>query len=366
MPLELLDHIQHPEARLDKSKPVYVISYTEVRAKAFCNKLEAYGYRTFYIEEGGVEAWCKQNLKTLKSCRDTNKWELANTNGTKPNSSFNFEIAIKPIIPLGHYFRSIVGVAWFFEKMNCNIKFVFKESFNYFENSTLQLCRESSPENYIALQLPIRQFDRYDLWIPAKHACSVISRLTIKKEIQEQADEWVRANLKTHWIGIHFRGTDRTTQSRYFIEIDTYISYLKKVVAKNCSIFVCSDQAQFVDRMNETFPGRVFSRDIQRSYDNRNLHRTACYANQQQRIDALIDLLILSKANLVYKTTGEFANLVRFFNPIVKIVAPYSDDHLRRKYLSKNFVRFPKAHLLVKQSFLKYYYGKIRARLRNI
>ena len=58
IPLELLDHIQHPEARLDKSKPVYVISYTEARAKAFCHRLEALGYRTFYVEEGGVEAWC--------------------------------------------------------------------------------------------------------------------------------------------------------------------------------------------------------------------------------------------------------------------------------------------------------------------
>ena len=129
--------------------------------------------------------------------------------------------------------------------------------------------------------------------------------------------------------------------------------------------------------MNKAFPGRVFSRDIQRSSDDKSLHASACYGGYQQKKDALIDILILSKANLIYKTTGGFSSLTRYFNPAVKIVSSPTFDYRHRKYRSENFVRIPKAHLLVKQSFLKYYYGKLclhlkyhyrklRVRLRNI
>ena len=368
VPLELLDHIEQPQAVWSKSKPVYVISYSEAHSKVFCSRLEKLGYRTFYVEEDGVKEWCRQNLSvidTLKSCRDMDKSALATTNGTAPNPTLNFEIAVKPSIPLGQYFRSIVGVAWFFEKMNCNIKFVFAEDFNYFENSTLKVSPQSSPQSYIALKLYMREFESYYVWVSSEYAYSVMSRLTIKKEIQEQADEWMRANLKDNWIGVHFRGTDQLLASDY-IKPDIYISYLKKVVAKNRSIFVCSDQAQFIDRMSEAFPGRVFSRSIHRSYDNRSLHRHIDYAGLQQRKDSLIDLLILSEAGFVYKTAGTFSSLTRFFNPESKIISLSGKDSVFRRYLPENFVRVPKSHLLTQQNFLKYYYGKLRIRLRSI
>ena len=353
IPLELLDHIQQPKARWNKSSPVYVISYTEARSKAFCHKLEALGYRTFYVEEGGVEAWCRRHLSvidTLKSCRDTNQSALEIINGTRSNPTFNFEIAIEGIPDLGHYFRSIVGIAWFFEKMNCNVKFVFAEGFDYFENSTLKVSPKSSFENYMALRLHMREFDRYHVWITSEYAYSVMSRLTIKKEIQEEADEWVRANLKGDWIGVHFRGTDLVVRkhNKGFIALEVYMSYLKRVINKNHSIFVCSDQAQFIDRMNETFPSRVFSRNIQRSYDNKGLHHHVDYKGFQQQKDALIDLLVLSKASLIYKTAGAFSILTRFFNPAIKIISCIDSDRQYLKYIPDNFIPTPKTHLLVK------------------
>ena len=352
IPLELLDHIQHPEAIWKKSEPVYVISYTEARSKAFCHKLETLGYRTFYIEEGKVEAWCRNHLSvidTTKNCRVPYQSALATTNGTVSNPIFNFKIVIKKTPALGHYFRAIVGIAWFFEKMNCNIKFVFDERFNYFENFTLKVSPESSCNNYIALRLNMREFDRYYTWIASDYAYSVMSRLTINKELQEEADEWVGANLKGDWIGVHFRGCDLPqSQSGRKYDMDNYMSYLKKVIDKKRSIFVCSDQAQFIDRMSESFPGRVFSRDIQRSYDNKGLHKHVEYSGFQQRKDALIDLLVLSNASLVYKAGGRFSSVIRFFNPEAKTVSFVSSHKHYRKYIPKNFVRTPEARLLVK------------------
>ena len=352
VPLELLDHIQQPEAGWNKSKPVYVISYTEVRSKVFCHKLESLGYRTFYVEEGAVEAWCRKNLSIVSIIdhQKTDKSALAITNGTASNPTFNFEIVVRGTPALGHYFRTILGIAWFFEKMNCNIKFVFSRRYNYFENSILKVSQESSFENYIALRLNMREFMNYYIWITSEYAYSVMSRLIIKREIQEEAEEWVDTNLIGDWIGVHFRGTDTMMRKHTegFIELEVYMSYLKRVVDKHRSIFVCSDQAQFIERMNEAFPGRVFSRSIQRSYDNRNLHYNADYRGGQQQKEALIDLLVLSKANLIYKTAGAFSISTRFFNPAIKIISCINSDRKYLKYLPENFVPPSKVHLLAK------------------
>ncbi len=351
IPLELLDHIQHPEAKWNKSKPVYVISYAEARAKAFCHKLEALGYRTFYIKEGGVKAWCRKNLSIINiiDLRDTDKSALLATNGTGSDFVFNFKILKQQAAGWANYLNEIISIAWVFEKMNCNIKFVFEEDSSYFENSTPKVLQESSFENCIALRFIRRAFGDYSMLISSEYAYSVMSRLTINKKIQEQADEWVRANLKGNWIGVHFRGTDLTKQrSKDYIEPDTYISYLKKVVAKNLNIFACSDQAQFIDKMHEAFPDRVFARSIRRSYDQKPLHRRTHYKGPQQKKDALIDILILSKADLIYKTGGRFSNSTRYFNPEIKIITP---NKRWCAYISENFVGIPKADLPARSNF---------------
>ena len=356
IPLELLDHIQHPEAKWSKSEPVYVISYTEARSKAFCHKLETLGYRTFYVEEGGVEAWCRQYLSILSIVdhENTDKLALMATSGAESGCFvFNFKIFVKKLPGWANFLPMVISQAWFFEKMNCNVMFLFNESYNYFENSTLKVAQKFSFENCIALRFGKEKFPNHSLWISSEYAYSVISRLTIKKEIQDEADQWARINLKGDWIGVHYRGTDRTTpkQVENHVKMDTYISYLKKVVDKHRSIFVCSDQAQFIDQINDAFPGKVFSRDIQRSYDEQSLHRGDFYKGPQQRIDALIDLLVLSKTDIIYKTGGEFPHLTRFFNPTIKIISLVGHDNQHYRYLPENFVHVPQDHLLVKRNF---------------
>ena len=92
-----------------------------------------------------------------------------------------------------------------------------------------------------------------------------------------------------------------------------------------CSIFACSDQAQFIDEMKAAFPGRVFARDIKRSYNDWPLHfHSASCADQDiyaQQRDALIDVLVLAKAGLIYTTGSGFVDVVRYFNPETKIVS---------------------------------------------
>ena len=235
-------------------------------------------------------------------------------------------------------FFMLVGVIWFGERMNINIKFNFIKLGHLFENS---IFTHSQKYGY----RDIKQLLYCQLWenyakiaIPSEYGYKIISKLAIKEEFSSQVDEWIDSNLQGDWVGVHYRGTDSQP-----IKMEPYISYLKEVLDDRCNIFACSDRAQFIEQIKKVFPGRVFSREIIRSYDNTSLHRGTEYHGSQQMEDALIDVLILSKAKLIYTTGSWFAEIVRFFNPSVKIISL-----VRRKYHEKidNFIPVPKAHLI--------------------
>ena len=242
----------------------------------------------------------------------------------------------------------IVGVAWFGEKMNINIKFNFTGLEDIFENSLLIHSEKHRNENP-------KQLEEAALWrnyakvaIPSEYGYKIISRLKIKEALLKQADEWVNSNLQGDWVSVHYRGTDRRDICRHrLMGTESYIAYLKEVLDDQCSIFACSDQAQFIEQIKEAFPGRVFSREITRSYDNEPLHRSTTYRGNQQVQDARIDILILSRAKLIYTTGSWFVDVVRFFNPAVKIIS-FDLIFTRFKYYRKidNFIPIPKAHLL--------------------
>ena len=245
----------------------------------------------------------------------------------------------------------IVGVTWFGEKMNINIKFSFTGLEDVFENSMLIHSEKHRNENP-------KQLREIALWrnyakvaIPSEYGYKIISRLKIKEALLKQADEWVNSNLQGDWVSVHYRGTDRRDICRHrLMGTESYIAYLKEVLDDQCSIFACSDQSQFIEQVKEAFPGRVFSREITRSYDNRPLHRSTTYRGDQQVQDALIDILILSKTKLIYTTGSWFVDVVRFFNPAVKIIS-FDLIFTRFKYYRKidNFIPIPKAHLLKKE-----------------
>ena len=242
----------------------------------------------------------------------------------------------------------ILGTVYLGEKMNTNIKFDPTDLLEGVFEDSMWICSEKHQCK------DFNQFKKTDLCenyakfaIPAEYGHKIISRLKIKEALLKQADEWVNSNLQGDWVSVHYRGTDA---QRGYIAIEAYIAYLKEVLDDSCSIFACSDQAQFIEQVKEAFPGRVFSREITRSYDNRPLHKGETYRSNQQIKDALIDILILSKAKLIYTTGSWFIEVVRFFNPAVKIVS-FELMRPRFKYLKKidNFIPIPQAHLLKKE-----------------
>ena len=243
---------------------------------------------------------------------------------------------------LGSYFPRIIGVAWLCEKLGINVKFTFPDTYitggsNLFENSILNYAKTCHPENFTKLKKPLAELNyRKGIYpspwegfakreISSEYGYKIISRLSIKQEIQQQADQWSNENIRKECIGVHYRRTDILDELRT-ISIDNYIGYLKKAINNHYQIYACSDSALFIDAIHEAFPNRVVSRDITRSKDGRSLHRHEPYAGHQQRQDALIDMLTLAKCKMIYTMGSNFIETIRFLNPKIKMINLYKRD----------------------------------------
>ena len=247
--------------------------------------------------------------------------------------------------PLSTTLHLVVGVKWFCEKIKIKVGFAFTNHDDFFENSRLELSRKKHCEileNPVSFRV-VRVLIYYArAKIPSEYGHKIISKLKVKEELQRQADAWTNNNLRGNWLAVHYRGTD--TNKFRKIEIENYIAYIKEVLDDHSSILACSDQSQFIDQIHATFPGRVFSRDIQRSDDKTPLHKKAKYSGNQQKQDALIDLLVLSRASLVYTTGSYFIDVLRFLNPEIKII---SLDNRRKFYKNiPNYLPIPKLSAL--------------------
>ncbi len=238
--------------------------------------------------------------------------------------------------PAGTSLDCMVTVAWLQEKQGNILKFRQPSNamWRHFKNYTLinptnRSGQKSDHFREIIESCNMGYIGRY--FISSDYGHKVLTRLSIKECLQKSANEWLESHIKGDWVAVHYRGTDTKKhrngycKKRYRIDLKPCVTYLKAVLDSQYSIFACSDQAQFIDEMKAAFPERVFARDIKRSHDNTPLHKPlvplAKYDNYEHERDALIDILILAKAGLIYTTGSGFVDVVRYFNPETKIIS---------------------------------------------
>ena len=261
---------------------------------------------------------------------------------------------------MAHILCVTLFVAWLCEKMEVSLK--IQGLSDFFSNdlivNNVSKYREIHFKNAKKFNASIDVLWLASTYMRSEYGNKVLSKFPIREGIRKCADEWFSNHIKGDWVAVHFRGTDckdMKTQynSRCRMKSDDYIDYLQAVLDNKCSILVCSDQVQFVNEMHVAFPKRVFARDIQRSYDSRSLHGTLGYRGVRQKKDALIDMLILAKADLVYTSGFGFIDALRFLNPSIKIVS-LDERWLARRFSigigSHNGVPIPRYDLLKKFS----------------
>jgi hypothetical protein len=149
--------------------------------------------------------------------------------------------------------------------------------------------------------------------------------IKLRPALEHEVQKFVDKNFKSHFmIGIHYRGTDkaseapRTNYERVADEI-RYQAYLKKLV--EFKIFVATDEHGFLEYLKEQFPNQVIELPgVQRSKDGKPLHLSEEKSHYEMGKAAILDSVLLSKTNLLIRTSSNLSRWSTYFNPELEVI----------------------------------------------
>ena len=148
--------------------------------------------------------------------------------------------------------------------------------------------------------------------------------IKVRKPILDKVDSFVQENFTSnHIIGVHYRGTDKKKETYLFPykEIVARVNdYISEHVLTDYKIFVASDEQPFVDYMEQSFPGSVLTYDIQRSNDSLPLHEKKFRNQYSCGESAIIDCLLLSRGDVLIRTSSNLSLWSSFFNPTIPVI----------------------------------------------
>jgi hypothetical protein len=148
---------------------------------------------------------------------------------------------------------------------------------------------------------------------------------SISTDILEYVETTVkRFGNKT--LGIHYRGTDKIYGEGSYISKEDVIKNIVAFLESDDTfdtIFVCSDEENFIDMFKEkflTYPKyKILISDSIKSNDtSKTLHMDAKCNNLLAK-QSMSDSLTLSKCNYVIKTTSALSDWVKIWNPNIEI-----------------------------------------------
>jgi hypothetical protein len=145
----------------------------------------------------------------------------------------------------------------------------------------------------------------------------------IRKGILDKVDEFVADNFDNFFIiGVHYRGTDKWKEAPRvpYEEAIRVISEQANQLPKDAyKIFVATDEQAFLDHIRQIFPGKVFATDAHRSKNTLGVHHSE---NNHYELgeQALVDALLLSKCDLLIRTSSNLSLWSSYFNPDLPVI----------------------------------------------
>jgi len=172
---------------------------------------------------------------------------------------------------------------------------------------------------------------RVEKGMTREEVCAYVTKyIHVRPSIQSTVDRFVNKKFKGYYvIGIHYRGTDkvveapRTSYASAKAEIDKQLSQNQD---KKCRIFVATDEQQFLDYLKECYGNKViYDAEATRSTNGKPKHENPLspYAEGKH---ALIDCLLLSKTDILLRTSSNLSMASTFFNlnlPVIELSRRY-------------------------------------------
>lgn len=180
-------------------------------------------------------------------------------------------------------------------------------------------------------------------------------------------------NITNNTLGIHYRGTDKnfdTSQANY-ITIDEMLLIIEDYLSNNNidSIFCCSDEQIFINKLKEKFKKykiieyNQFRNNI--DYNNYGLFRHGENMHETDRNKltnaSIIDMLALSKCNVVIKSSSALSTFSKIINPSLKLytVSAMKKDWFPHSYVEQYKTNNYEINKILERTMKDHYYNNI-------
>jgi hypothetical protein len=136
----------------------------------------------------------------------------------------------------------------------------------------------------------------------------------ITEKVEDFWESWIQPQFT---IGVHIRGTDfayaePTSPFAYFDAIDEYVALTHP---DRYRIFLATDQNQFVDLFRKRYGDRIVTTNSLRSDGRRPAFKFSRESPYTRGEDVLVDLLLLSRCNFLFKGAAAVGEVALWFNP---------------------------------------------------
>lgn len=173
----------------------------------------------------------------------------------------------------------------------------------------------------------------------------------IKQPIINKIDDFWYSNINQgdKVLGVHLRMTDKFNCTSHGepttgkpIEIEIYINHIKKYIEKegeNVKIFLATDSRDGIERMVSVFNDKLFYRkDVIRSTGPKSVHHDMGGDNYKKGEDVLIDSILLSKCDFLFKGISNVALGALFFNETLEQfnLNQYHNKDNRESFIPQN------------------------------
>lgn len=158
--------------------------------------------------------------------------------------------------------------------------------------------------------------------LPREKAIKLVKKyIRIQPHIQKKVECFVEDHFYGDYIiGVHYRGTDKHSEAPR-IDYNVIINAVRVQIPKEKSyqIFVASDEQSFVETMQQQFSSQIVTRDVHRAIGLEGVHFSD-HNGYQLGEEALIDSLLLSKCDLLIRTSSNLSLWSTYFQPHIPVI----------------------------------------------
>ncbi len=149
--------------------------------------------------------------------------------------------------------------------------------------------------------------------------------IIVKPEIEHDIQNFVKDNFSDKFvIGVHYRGTDKAEEAPRvaYTKVSEEIRHqAREHHLRRFKIFLATDEKQFLDFLETEFPRDVITvPGTERSTNGNPLHIGKDKDLYKTGKDAIIDCILLSRTNLLIRTSSNLSRWSTYFNPKLKVI----------------------------------------------